>query len=199
MGTTDRRTVATVRPRRRPGRGLAAATLALGLTAGVGGCGFDAQTLQVYTPAEGVNIDVATVPGVGPTPVVRNLLIISRAEGQGFLSAGLAVEQPDQLVGVTGVPIGTDGQRGAPLQVTLDGDYALDPADGLVVLTTDRPVISVEGEGVVGGLTAELTLTFREGGEATVVVPVVDGSTEGFRTVSPSPAPSASPSPSATP
>lgn len=198
MGTIDRRTVAAVRPRRRLVRGLAAVTLALGLTAGVGGCGFEVQTLQPYTPAAGVNIDVSTEPGVGPTTMVRNLLVVSRTDGEGYLSAGLVVERPDELVDVSGVPIGPDGERGAPLEVTLSGDYALDPADGLVVLTTDRPVITVSGEGVVDGLTAELTLTFREGGEATLIVPVV-GLAEHFRTVSPSPAPTASPSPSSTP
>lgn len=201
MGTTDRRTFAAVRPRHRLTRGVAAVTLTLGLTAGLSGCGFDVQTLQPYTPEAGVNTDVSTEQGVGPTTVVRNLLVISRADGEGFLSAGLSVERPDELVDVTGVAIGPDGQRGAPLQVTLGGDYVLEPAEGLVVLTTDRPVITVSGEGIVAGLTAELTLTFREGGTTTLAVPIVDGLAEDYATVTPAPAPtpSASPSPSSTP
>ena len=45
-------------------------------------CGFDVQTNQPYTPAEGVNYDVGN-----PPVQVRNLMILSREDGVGFLSA----------------------------------------------------------------------------------------------------------------
>jgi hypothetical protein len=68
-----------------------AAGALLGLLAGLAllatsGCGFDAQTLQPYTPAMGVNADVGADRGIH----VRNLLIVSRERGQGFVSASLS-------------------------------------------------------------------------------------------------------------
>ena len=71
-------------PRRTRSRGLLAALLvSLGLLLPVGACGIDAQTLQPYTPAEGVNVDVGDPADARSVVHVRNLLIISKAPGSG--------------------------------------------------------------------------------------------------------------------
>src|SRR3712207_2591902 len=80
----------------------------------VGGCGLDAQTLQPYTPADGVNVNVGTVARVQ----VRNLLIISAEPGQGIVSASLTADAPDALVAVSGTASALDGS-GAPLTGTV--------------------------------------------------------------------------------
>lgn len=184
---------AAARAARRPGRlprALATAACAAGLLLGASGCGFEAQTLQPYTPAEGVNIDVATEPGIGPVVMVRGLMIISDTDGQGFLSAALVVERSDTLVDVSGVPIGPDGAQGPPLTVTVPDGLTLEPAEGAVVLVDDRTVVTVEGEGLVAGLTAELTLSFAEAGDVTLIVPIVE--LDDYSTVTPPPDPVAS-------
>ena len=102
--------------------------LALALT----GCGMNAQTLQPYTPAEGVNSSVGSV-------MVRNVLIIADNTGRGVLSASVATYSNDTLTGVTGTPQKSDGSLGSPLVVTSTGLPATLAANTLTVLT-DAPV-----------------------------------------------------------
>jgi hypothetical protein len=153
----------------------------LGLLA-VTGCGFDAQTLQPYTPAMGVNVDV------GPARLVkvRNLLIVSRFPGQGFLSTSiLADERPDALVEVSGFGVGKDQLPGAPLESNLATPLPL-PADELVVLTRERPVIRVSSPDLPGGGAARVTLRFERAGEVTLLVPIYEN-VDPLETISPIP------------
>ncbi len=182
--------------RTRPSRiarraGVAAA---LGAALLLTGCGFEAQTLQTYTPAQGVNVDVAHVK-------VRNLLVIADNSGQGRLSASLVSNnKADTLSGVTGFTTNQDGSQAGALTVTGASGLAL-PANKLVVLTADGVApVSVSGPGLKPGLNVTLRLAFGSGGAQELRVPVVDAQHPIYRTVAPalpagpSAAPSASPS-----
>ncbi|WP_147264049.1 hypothetical protein [Desertihabitans brevis] len=158
---------------RRWSRAVAAGVLALGLATGVSACGFGAQTLQPYTPAAGVNVDVpedARMPLVN----VRDLRIISQAEGSGFLSATLVASDVDQLVSVSGQTFGPDGQPTGPLGIELAQPVDLGPAQNPLVLADQQPRLAATGDGVVPGLTAEVTLTFASAGEATLTIPITN-------------------------
>ncbi|MVA76791.1 hypothetical protein GC722_12270 [Auraticoccus sp. F435] len=185
MSITDRGPVAAAvadtvapprggRPARRLARGLAAAVLSAGLALGAAGCGFDVQTLQPYTPSEGVNTDVGTTENRLPAVKVRGLMVVATDDDQGFLSAALyAPEQPDRLVDVSGFALGTGGEAGPPLTTQVPPDLTVAPQDGAVVLVEQRAAVTLQGEGLVAGRTAELTLTFERAGAVTLVVPVV--------------------------
>ncbi len=155
--------------------------LALGLIVAASACGMNAQTLKPYTPAEGVNASVGSVQ-------IRNLMILSRAEGDGFLSASLVSGDRDALVGVSGSAIKVDGATGAAFKATLSNPVAIGNND-LVVLT-NRPPILIKSADLVPGLTANLTLQFSTAGELTLVVPVVDADQKEYATITPSPVPS---------
>jgi hypothetical protein len=157
--------------------------LFLGLTLTAAACGMNVQTLNPYTPAEGVNFDVGGVN-------LRNVMVLSRTEGEGFLSASLTASEADSLVSVTGTAMKSDGSEGAPLTVTLPAPIEIPPG-GLVVLT-DGPLIEVTSADLQSGLVAKLVLTFSKAGEVTTNAPVVDAEQPAYATISPSP--SASPS-----
>lgn len=175
---------------RRLARAGAAIILTAALTA-TAGCGFDVQTNQPYTPAEGINVDV------GPRQqavAVRNLVIVSKEPGSGYVSASLtAAAHTDALQRITGRAYTRDGQPGAPLTVNQPGPVQV-PAGSLVVLT-DQPLIEVTSADLEPGLEAEVTLTFATAGETTMRIPVVSADDPQFATVSPSPSASTSPTP----
>src|SRR5918993_4535183 len=168
-------------------RGLLALLSALGLLLGLGACGTDAQTLKPYTPAEGVNVDVGDPANAQEVVNVRNLLIISKSPGSGILSASIVTDGRDQLTGVTGFVIKSDGSQGSALNVNLTNTVSV--ANRAQVVLTDSP-ISVESADLAPGLTASITLTFANAGEVTVIAPVVDGNVDQYRTISPAPTPS---------
>lgn len=171
---------------RRPGPRRWAPALAMTFVLGVvlTACGFNVQTNLPYTPADGVNL------AVGPVQV-RNLMILSRAPGEGFVSATMDSTEPDSLVAVTGTVINPDGSTGAALTATLPNPIAV--GGGLPVVLTDQPAfVTVKADGLRSGLTVDLTLQFSSAGETTLQVPVVDGNHPYYVTVSPSP--SATPS-----
>ena len=170
-------------------RALAALLLSLGLLLAGAACGNDAQTLRPYTPGEGVNVDVGDPTDTQNQVYVRNLLIISKAPGQGIISAGLLTYGRDQLSGITGVPIKVDGSEGAPFTATLPNTVSI--ANGALVVLTDSAPIAVVSPDIAAGQTARLTLTFAKAGEVTVLVPVMDGNEPQYATISPEPAPSA--------
>ena len=145
---------------------LAAIAVTLGAGLALSGCGFDAQTLQSYTPAQGVNTDVQTVK-------VRNLVIIANEAGRGRVSASIvSADKADALTSVAGNAHKPDGSEAAALTVT-GGSVAL-PANKLVVLTGDgAPALGVAASGLRPGLTADLTLQFSSGAQAKLTVPVV--------------------------
>lgn len=182
---------------RRTRRAGAALILVLGLLLSSTACGMDVQTMQPYTPGEGVNLDVGAgeVGGNNEDGVVlvRNLLIISHGPGEGIISASMVVDGRDALTGISGTAIKTDGSSGAPFTATLPNSVTL--ANNVLVVLTDGPLITVSSPDLAAGLDATVTLQFEKVGQATVRVPVVDGSEPQYRSITPSP----TPSPSATP
>lgn len=175
--------------RTRPHRSLVATLISVALLALVSACGLNAQTMQPYTPTEGVN---ANVGPTGDWVQVRNLMILSREEGSGFLSASIVATEPDALTAVSGQPFTTDGSEGAPLQVALPGPIEL-PAETLVILTEGQLIPVTSPDLILGGA-AELTLSFRNVGDLTLRVPVVDGTQPAYATLSPAPTPTPTPS-----
>lgn len=168
----------------RPVRALVAVALALGLLIGGAACGFDVQTNKPYTPAEGVNHSV----GNPPTVQVRNLMVLSRDDGFGWLSATITSGNGDVLSSVAGKPVKADYADGAPFTVT-QAPVRLNP--GALVILTQQPSIELRSADLVVGLEAEVTLTFDKAGELKTRVPIVDADEQPYATITPSPAPSA--------
>ncbi len=165
--------------------GLAAASA--GLLFGISACGFDAQTLQPYTPSDGVNIDVATGPDGKPvagTIKVRGLMILAKAHNSGFLSASLTAREPDQLTAVSGTVLEPDGAPGPEITATLAGPVRIGP-EAAVILTEQSP-IQLKASTLPAGQLANLTLTFERAGTHQVQVPIIDGYNPTYRTVEPS-------------
>jgi len=166
-----------------------AVLLSLGLLAVAAACGMDAQTLKPYTPGEGVNVDVGDAGNPNAVVHVRNLLIVSKAPGQGIVSASMVSGNRDQLTGITGVAIKADGTEGAPFTATITNTVSL--ANNLLVVLTNGTPITVKSADIAPGLSATMTLTFQSAGEVTVKVPVMDGNEPQYATISPAPTPSA--------
>jgi hypothetical protein len=145
------------------------------------GCGFDAQTLQPYTQAMGVNADV----GEDRSVKVRNLLIVSREAGEGFVSASILATKPDALTGVSGTVFQDADAPGAPLTSNLRQPLVLTPAE-LVVLT-ERPVIRVTSPLLTpGAALVELEMRFSQAGTLKILVPVYRNQGE-YETITPIP------------
>ncbi|GAA3717616.1 hypothetical protein GCM10022204_41920 [Microlunatus aurantiacus] len=161
------------------------ATLLSALLLLVSACGMDAQTTQPYTPAEGVNADAGPA---GKAVQVRNLMILSREDGTGYLSASIVAQDRDAMTAVSGHPFALDGTAGTPFTVTLPDPVGLSE-DALVVLT-DRSLIELKSPELVVGTDAELTLTFSTAGELTIRVPIVDADQPDYASITPSPTPS---------
>jgi hypothetical protein len=177
-----------VQPMRRASARLlrlaAAVLLSLGLVLAATGCGFQVQTNNPYTPADGVNFDVGSVK-------IRNLTIVSKTKGEGFFAGSLISPDPDELVSITGTATKPDGTEGP--QFTADISTPVTVNNNKWVILTDRPsLITVKSPELEQGLTAKLLLTFRTAGEVTTFATVVDGNIPQYATISPSPSPSAS-------
>lgn len=180
----------------RAARALAAVLGIVGLLL-VSGCGKGAQTLRPYTPAEGVNFDVGTDADAAVVHV-RNLLIISREEGSGILSASIVTTTTDSLTAISGRAIKSDGSPGAPFTATLPTPIALNP-NAQVVLTARTPLLTVTSADLAPGLTADVTMEFAKAGSQTVQVTVVDGNVPPYESISPSASGSATPEATASP
>jgi hypothetical protein len=174
--------------------------LSFGLVGLAAGCGFDAQLLKPYTPSDGTNKDI----GEDGTLKVRNLLVVSRAKGEGYLSATLVANTAERLTGATVAPHTLEGTTSAAVPVTLAAPVELGPGS-LVVLTNQQPLITVSAPDLLAGSAATVVLQFEKAGAVTLDCPVVDGTQAPWSTISPSPSPGASgasgspsPSPSAT-
>lgn len=164
----------------------------IGLLFALSACGFGVQTLQPYTPADGVNIDVGLSEDGQPTEdtvKVRGLMILVQPDGSAFLSATLVCWGSDQLTEVTGFAQHADGSRAG--DVTVELPLPIDVVDGHPVLLVEQQPNTVDGA-LTPGLNATLTLTFAEAGSRQVVVPVIDGSRAPYETVTPA-APTATP------
>jgi len=142
------------------------AALCLPLALAVSGCGMNVQTLQPYTPAQGVNQNVGQV-------MVRNLVVIADTTGRGVVSASLVSYADDTLSAVAGVPQKSDGTAGSPLVVTTTGIPLTVTANTLFVLTLPPVRISVTSPDLKPGLLAEVTLTFAKAGPLKAMAPVV--------------------------
>lgn len=146
--------------------------LALALT----GCGMNVQTLQPYTPAEGVN------SSTGPV-MVRNLLIVADNTGRGVVSASLVTYGDDTLTAVAGVPQKSDGTPGSPLVVTTTGLPVQLSSNTLVVLTNPPVRVAVTSPDLKPGLLADVTLTFAKAGPVKLVAPVVSASEPEYESI----------------
>ena len=146
--------------------------LALALT----GCGMNVQTLQPYTPAEGVN------SSTGPV-MVRNLMIIADNTGRGVVSASLVTYGDDTLIAAAGVPQKSDGTPGSPLVVTTTGLPAQLSSNTLVVLTNPPVRVAVTSPDLKPGLLADVTLTFAKAGPVKLVAPVVSASEPEYESI----------------
>ena len=144
--------------------------LALALT----GCGMNAQTLQPYTPAEGVNSTTGPV-------MVRNLLVVADASGKGLVSASVITYGDDTLTAVAGTPQKSDGAAGSPL-VTASAGLPLTLTSNRLVVLTDAPVrLAVTSPDLKPGLLAEVTLTFAKAGPVTMLAPVLSSTEPEFQ------------------
>jgi len=164
-----------------------AVLLSLALLGVAAACGMDVQTNQPYTPAEGINVDVGDPSDPESVVSVRNLLIVSKAPGEGVVSASLVTDGRDQLTGITGVPIKADGSDGAPFTASIPNTVSL--ANGLQVVLTDGTPVMVKSADIAPGLSATVTLTFQSAGEVTLKVPVMDGNEPQYATITPAPTP----------
>lgn len=167
-------------------RGWRGARAAAGLVASIGllvsgaACGFNVQTNRPYTPAQGVNYNVGT-----PPVQVRNLMVLSREEGRGFLSATLTANDQDALTSVAGAPVKADFNPGTPFTVGLASPIPLSN-QAIVVLTSRQPLITMASPDLKVGGEAELTLTFETAGSMKTRVPIVDADEEPYATIRPS-------------
>lgn len=167
-------------------RSLAALLVVLGLFLTTAACGMDVQTSKPYTPAEGSNTDVGNTGDENDIVHVRNLAIISHSPGEGILSGSLLCDNADALTGVTGMAYKVDGADGAPFTATLT---PVPVAGRTLVVLTDIPLIILQSADLAAGLDASVTLQFKNAGQTTLRVPVVDGSQPQYRTITPSPTP----------
>lgn len=169
-------------------RGLIGVAVAgAGLLFTLSACGFDVQTLQPYTPSDGVNVDVAPGPNGQPdagTVKVRDLMILAKSNTSGFLSATLVAQNNDSLTGVTGNVLNTNGGNGPALTFTVSNPIKV--GGGKAVVLVDQAPVTVSGSSLPAGQDADLTLTFANAGSQNVKVPIVDGSNEIYKTVQPS-------------
>jgi hypothetical protein len=161
----------------------AALLLTLGLLLSSAACGMNVQTLNPYTPAEGVNFDLGSIH-------LRNVMVLSRTDGEGYLSASLVSDAPDALLSVTGTVMKADGSDGTPLTVTLPDPVAL--GNNNMVVLTDRPLITVKSADLQAGLVAKLVFQFSKAGQVTTNAPIVDANQPAYATVTPSTSPSPS-------
>ena len=164
------------------------ALASVGLLFGLSACGFNAQTLQPYTPSDGVNVDIGLDQNENPTAAtvkVRNLMVISKAHGSGFLSATLVSGEDDKLTEVSGQALGPDGTTGSKLTTELSEPVEI--TAGQPVVLTDQSPITLTAADLKPGQLADLTLSFERSGSYQVEVPVVDGNNEIYSGVEPTP------------
>jgi hypothetical protein len=115
-------------------------------------------------------------------------MILSRAKGEGFLSATMVAGDRNQLTAVSGKAIKSDGTDGAPLTATIPSPITLE--SGVPVILTAGPLITVTSPDLQAGLLADVTLQFSPAGSTTVRVPVVDANEGPYASVGPQATPS---------
>ena len=191
----------STRRRRRAARTIVAG---VGVSLLLTGCGFNAQTLQPYTPAHGVNVDVPSGED-GRQLKVRNLLLVSDDAGQGVVSASIVSPVADSLVKIEGAAHKVDNTPGSPLTVS-GGPVEILPNRMAVLTDGDVKGFTVSGADLQPGLTADLVLTFESGAQVKAIAPVMSSDSAIYSSITPAPAATtpaataaATPAPSATP
>jgi hypothetical protein len=160
--------------------------LSLGLLGSAAGCGFDAQTSQPYTPADGTNLDV----GSDNELKIRNLVVVSKTDGEGIISASIVSGTGDTLTEVAVVPSPLSGSPAPSVTATVPAPVDL-PGGRLVVLT-NQPLITVSAPQLVAGGAASVTMVFDGVGEVALNCPVVDGNLPEWSSIGASPSPTPS-------
>lgn len=175
-------------------RWCAALVTMVGALAGVTACGFDVQTLQPYTQADGVNFQIGDLTKDPNQQVlkVRNLMVLADQSGKAFLSGSLiinpAVGKPsgsDTLQSISGTVLKPSGDPGAA--VKFDSFTPVRIASAQLTILTDSEPITVTSSDIKPGGTLRLVLTFAQAGEYSVTVPVVDRTNSEYKTVTPAP------------
>ena len=153
----------------------------------------DAQTLQPYTPALGINVDV----GADRQVKVRNLMLITDEGGRGVVSATVYAERTDALTTLSGAVDAMDGE-GQPLTAFVPAPVTVPRFSHVILSELDVP-LTLTGPGLRPGLAAQVTVGFRDAGSVTVIVPIMstdisylDEATEFETTTSPESSSSAS-------
>lgn len=140
---------------------------------GLGGCA-NYETLEPYQPAAGIQTDA---PGVK----VRNLMVVDDG-GSMHLAGTLIADEQDSLSKVSGIALQQNSDPGKELTIGSKGNLTL-PANGPVNLADSG--ITVKGDVDPGGMT-QISLTFAKAQPLTLTVPVVDATSAGFASSSPS-------------
>lgn len=163
--------VNATKTRRPVPRVAAALLLAVPVLSSCSSTNFDAQTDQYYTPTDGENNREGTVD-------VVHALIVSEEPGSGRLIAALAngdTENDDELAGVRGV-----GESEGVQFSLVEGETAV-PAGGTLQLADDgSAVVGVSGdpELLAPGKYVRLSISFANGEEAELNVPVMEPGTD---------------------
>ena len=129
-------------------------------------CGFNLQTDQVYTPADGENSRAGEVDAL-------NMLIVSETPGSGRLIGALvnnSSTEEDTLTGVVGA------EEDEQLQFTsAGGETAIPPGELLQLADDEAAAIEVTGDetALQAGSFVRLTLTFQNAEPVTLNVPVL--------------------------
>jgi hypothetical protein len=150
---------------------------------------FDAQTNQFYTPAEGVNDRTSQVD-------VLNALVVSDQDGRGRFIAGLvnnSTTASDALQQVQG------SGKNADVKGTLSSPISVGPNDFVQLADQGVEPVVLTGSSIVAGRFIELTLTFSQADEVTVLLPVVTSEDEYGELQAPTPSSTPSATPSSTP
>jgi hypothetical protein len=149
---------------------LGALLAAAALTVSGCGAGADATTNEVYQPGEGA---IATVGDVA----VRNLVLVADGEGSGVLIGSLVM-----------LPLGTDAPpdadppgdefeaaEGEGAAVDFDAPVVIPPVSRVTLGVDDDQVAAVVDElAATPGQVVPVSLLFRDAGEVTLDVIVVD-------------------------
>ncbi|HET6562375.1 MAG TPA: hypothetical protein VFG72_10905 [Marmoricola sp.] len=147
-------------------KALAAAAALLAVPA-LSSCGgnFDAQTDQMYTPADGVNDYEGSVD-------VLNALIVSGTPGSGRFIAGLNNDSTESLTLESVEGVG----ESAEVTFSIEGGETELPARGYIQLAHDDAamvVASGSAEALQPGKFVRVSLTFAGGQSAELDVPVL--------------------------
>ncbi|MGI8888114.1 MAG: hypothetical protein ACR2GB_03940 [Nocardioidaceae bacterium] len=128
------------------------------------GANFDAQSNQIYQPADGTNSDIGDV-------LARNVLIVAD-DSRGTLVSYLVNQTAtaDKLRQVTV----TAGDGSKVESTVTEGGVELPPSVGVQV--ADKAAVQLQGEALKPGYFVEVEMTFERAAPLNLDVPIVDRS-----------------------